>query len=56
MKNYNVQITRKYVTDVTVEAESHEDAIKRLSLVDIYQMELEQCNVTEEEYSVQEAD
>ena len=41
-------MTRTYETIIEVEAENYEDALKQLSQIDVYAIELEQCCVTEE--------
>lgn len=48
MTNYRVTINRTYTTHVEVNANSEEEALEMLNDMDIYEMELEQMNTTEE--------
>lgn len=41
-------MTRTYETIIEIDAESYEDAVKRLSETDVYAIEMEQCCVTDE--------
>lgn len=41
-------MTRTYETIIEVDAESYEDAVKKLSETDVYAIEMEQCCVTDE--------
>jgi len=53
MKTYNITINRTYSTQVQLTAESTEDALKKLKDVNIYEVEMEQCNVIEEKIDVE---
>ena len=56
MKNYQVKFVREYVTFVTIQANDINEAEKKMDeLISegiIYDMELEQMNVRNEEYSI----
>ena len=56
MKNYQVKFVREYVTFVTIQANDLDEAEKKMDeLISegiIYDMELEQMNVRNEEYSI----
>lgn len=47
---YTLTMTRTYVTIVEVDATSIDDALKNLP--DLYEKELEQCNVTDENVTI----
>jgi hypothetical protein len=53
MKTYNITINRTYSTQVQLTEESTEDALNKLKDVNIYQIEMEQCNVIEEKIDVE---
>lgn len=50
MKTYTFKMTRVYETLIEIDAENWKDAFKKLDELgdDVYSLELEQCNVTEE--------
>ena len=50
MKTYTFKMTRVYETRIEIDAENWKDAFKKLDELgnDVYSLELEQCNVTEE--------
>lgn len=52
MKTYTFKMTRVYETLIEINAENHADAVDKLDELgdEIYSMELEQCNVTKEEF------
>jgi hypothetical protein len=45
METYTFKMTRVYETIIEIEAENVKDAFNKLQEVDVYQLELEQCNV-----------
>jgi hypothetical protein len=53
---YNLVISRTYVTEIEVTANSEQEALEWLSANTdyVYEQELEQCNVIEEEVKIQE--
>ena len=53
---YNLVISRTYVTEIEVTANSEQDALEWASINTdyIYEQELEQCNVIIEEVNIQE--
>jgi hypothetical protein len=53
MKTYNITINRTYSTQVQLTAKSTEDALNKLKDVNIYEIEMEQCNVIEEKIDVE---
>lgn len=48
MNTYNFTMIRTYETFFQVDANSYQDAVSKLSEMDIYTIELEQCCVTNE--------
>lgn len=54
MKTYNFNITRTYETNIQLTAENEQEARLKLKESDIYEMELEQCNVIEEKIELEQ--
>jgi hypothetical protein len=54
MKTFIYKITRVYETLIEVEAKNELDADKKLSELDIYQIELEQCCVVYEKIELED--
>jgi len=53
MRTYNIKINRTYSTQIQLTAYSEEDALNKLKDVNIYEIEMEQCNVIEEKIDVE---
>lgn len=53
MKTYNFNITRTYETNIQLTAENEQEARLKLNDIDIYEIELEQCNVIEEKIELE---
>ena len=53
MKTYNFNITRTYETNIQLTAENEQEARLKLNDIDIYEIELEQCNVIEEKVELE---
>jgi hypothetical protein len=51
MKPYTFILTRTYETSIEIDAENYDEAVKKLSEVDVYALELEQCCCVEESVS-----
>lgn len=54
MKTYNFNITRTYETNIQLTAENEKEARLKLNEIDIYEIELEQCNVIEEKIELEQ--
>lgn len=54
MKTYNFNITRTYETNIQLTAENEQEARLKLNDIDIYEIELEQCNVIEEKIELEQ--
>jgi hypothetical protein len=48
METYTFKMTRVYETIIEIDSENVKDAFNKLQDVDVYQLELEQCNVVQE--------
>ena len=53
MKTHTFKMTRVYETIIEIEAENVKDAFNKLQDVDVYQLELEQCNVVHDAIELQ---
>ena len=53
METYTFKMTRVYETIIEIEAENVKDAFNKLQEVDVYQLELEQCNVVHDAIELQ---
>jgi len=53
MKTYTFKMTRVYETLIVVDAENKEDAFNKLKEIDVYQIELEQCCVVQEDIELE---
>lgn len=53
MENYTFKMTRVYETLIVVDAENKEDAFNKLKEIDVYQIELEQCCVVQEDIELE---
>jgi len=54
MKSYTFTMTRTYETIIEIDADSYADAEKKLSEIDVYAIEMEQCCCIEESVSHEE--
>jgi hypothetical protein len=54
MKTYKYKLVRVYETLIEVEAKNELDADKKLSELDIYQIELEQCCIVYEKIELED--
>ena len=54
MKTYTFKMTRVYETIIEIDAENVKDAFNKLQDIDVYQIELEQCCVVNEEIELQD--
>jgi hypothetical protein len=54
MKTYNFTIERNYQTKIQLTAENEQEARLKLKELDIYEIELEQCNVIEEKIELEQ--
>lgn len=54
MKTYTFKMTRVYETLIVVDAENKEDAFNKLKEIDVYQIELEQCCVVQEDIELED--
>jgi hypothetical protein len=53
METYTFKMTRVYETIIEIDAENVKDAFNKLQDVDVYQLELEQCNVVHEQIELE---
>jgi len=53
METYKFKMTRVYETIIEIDAENVKDAFNKLQDVDVYQLELEQCNVVHDAIELQ---
>jgi len=53
MEKYTFKMTRVYETLIVVDAENKEDAFNKLKEIDVYQIELEQCCVVQEDIELE---
>jgi hypothetical protein len=53
MRNFKYKIVRVYETIIEIEAKNELDADKKLSELDIFQIELDQCNVLYEKIELE---
>jgi len=53
MKTHTFKMTRVYETIIEIDAENVKDAFNKLQYVDVYQLELEQCNVVHDAIELQ---
>jgi len=53
MKTHTFKMTRVYETIIEIDAENVKDAFNKLQDVDVYQLELEQCNVVHDAIELQ---
>jgi hypothetical protein len=53
METYTFKMTRVYETIIEIDAENVKDAFNKLQDVDVYQLELEQCNVVHDAIELQ---
>jgi len=54
MKTYTFKMTRVYETLIVVDAENEQDAFNKLKEIDVYQIELEQCCVVQEDIELEQ--
>jgi hypothetical protein len=54
MEKYTFKMTRVYETLIVVDAENKEDAFNKLKEIDVYQIELEQCCVVQEDIELED--
>jgi hypothetical protein len=54
MKTYTFKMTRVYETLIVVDAENKQDAFNKLKEIDVYQIELEQCCVVQEDIELED--
>jgi hypothetical protein len=54
MKTHTFKMTRVYETIIEIDAENIKDAFNKLQGMDVYQLELEQCNVVHEQIESQD--
>ena len=54
MKTHTFKMTRVYETIIEIDAENIRDAFNKLQGMDVYQLELEQCNVIHEQIESQD--
>jgi hypothetical protein len=54
MKTYTFKMTRVYETLIVVDAENEQDASNKLKEIDVYQIELEQCCVVQEDIELED--
>ena len=54
MKTYTFKMTRVYETLIVVDAENKDDAFNKLKEIDVYQIELEQCCVVQEDIELED--
>jgi len=54
MKTYTFKMTWVYETIIEIDAENVKDAFNKLQDIDVYQIELEQCCVVNEEIELQD--
>jgi hypothetical protein len=54
MGKYTFKMTRVYETLIVVDAENKDDAFNKLKEIDVYQIELEQCCVVEEDIKLED--
>ena len=53
MKTHTFKMTRVYETIIEIDAENIKDAFNKLQDIDVYQIELEQCNVVHDAIELQ---
>jgi hypothetical protein len=53
METYTFKMTRVYETIIEIDSENVKDAFNKLQDVDVYQLELEQCNVVHEQIELE---
>ena len=54
MGKYTFKMTRVYETLIVVDAENKDDAFNKLKEIDVYQIELEQCCVVQEDIELED--
>lgn len=54
MKTYTFKMTRVYETLIVVDAENESEAFNKLKEIDVYQIELEQCYVVQEDIELED--
>lgn len=54
MEKYTFKMTRVYETLIVVDAENKQDAFNKLKEIDVYQIELEQCYVVQEDIELED--
>ena len=54
MKTHTFKMTRVYETIIEIDADNVKDAFNKLQGMDVYQLELEQCNVVNEQIESQD--
>ena len=54
MKTHTFKMTRIYETIIEIDADNVKDAFNKLQGIDVYQLELEQCNVVHEQIESQD--
>ena len=54
MKTYTFKMTRVYETLIVVDAKNEQDAFNKLKEIDVYQIELEQCCVVQEDIELED--
>lgn len=54
MKTHTFKMTRVYETIIEIDAENIKDAFNKLQDMDVYELELEQCNVVHEQIESQD--
>ena len=53
METYTFKMTRVYETIIEIDSENVKDAFNKLQDFDVYQLELEQCNVVHEQIELE---
>ncbi len=54
MEKYTFKMTRVYETLIVVDAENESEAFNKLKEIDVYQIELEQCCVVQEDIELED--
>ena len=54
MGTYTFKMTRGYETLIVVDAKNEQDAFNKLKEIDVYQIELEQCCVVQEDIELED--
>lgn len=54
MKTHTFKMTRVYETIIEIDADNVKDAFNKLQGMDVYELELEQCNVVHEQIESQD--